>query len=119
MDTVHGLGAVVANPTREKPALPPLRAVGDYVLLRPIRREEQTAGGLFIPQNSAEKNITYEGEVVAARPRYQTPKGAWVDSPVKIGDRCLYYRFESKRQHLLNGSEVHAVKYTEIVGVVE
>ena len=119
MDTVHGLGAVVARECREEPAPPPVRAVGNYVLIEPVQRDERTDGGIFIPQNSAEKNVTYEGIVVDARPRYQTPKGAWVDSLLSAGDRVLYYRFDAKRAYLLDGSRVHAVPFTEVLGVIE
>lgn len=116
----HGLGAIVANPLPAKQQkLPRLRTVGRYVLLRPEYRDEQTAGGIFIPQDSKEKNIAYEATIVSAATHYRTAKGALVPSGLEAGQRVLYYRFDAKRCWFNDGARVDAVPFDSIVGVIE
>ena len=66
----------------------PVKPIGERVLLKPIKQEEKTGSGIYIPESAREEKK--QGEVVAA--------GTYKDGselPVKTGDKVIYGGFSS------------------------
>ncbi|MBM3941137.1 MAG: co-chaperone GroES, partial [SAR202 cluster bacterium] len=62
-----------------------LVALGDRLVIKPIKQEEMTKSGLVLPDTAKER--PQEGKVVAAGPGRVTDDGKRVALDVKAGDR--------------------------------
>jgi len=62
--------------------------IGERVLIKPIKDEERTKGGIYIPESAKEEKK--EGEVIAVG---TTKEGK--ELPLKKGDKILYGGYSS------------------------
>jgi chaperonin GroES len=67
------------------------RPVHDRVLVRRIEADEETAGGIIIPDTAKEK--PQEGEVIAVGPGGRNEQGQLVPLDVKAGDRVVFEKW--------------------------
>lgn len=68
-----------------------LKPLGDRVLLKIVKAEEKTAGGLFLPETAKEKPQT--GEIVAVGPGKANDDGTRQAIDVQVGDKVLYAKY--------------------------
>jgi chaperonin GroES len=68
-----------------------LKPLGDRVLLKTMKAEEKTSGGIFLPETAKEKPQT--GEVVAVGPGKTAEDGSRAPLEVKVGDKVLYSKY--------------------------
>jgi chaperonin GroES len=68
-----------------------LKPLGDRVLLKALKAEEKTAGGLFLPETAKEKPQT--GEIVAIGPGKANDDGTRQSLEVKVGEQVLYAKY--------------------------
>jgi len=68
-----------------------LKPLGDRVLLKIVKAEEKTAGGLFLPETAKEKPQT--GEIVAVGPGKANDDGTRQPVDVNVGDKVLYAKY--------------------------
>ena len=92
------------------------RPLHDRVVVRRVKSEEKTAGGIIIPDTAQEK--PQEGEVVAAGPGARDEAGKLVPPDVKVGDRILFGKW-SGTEVKLDGEELLIMKESDIMGIVE
>ena len=64
------------------------RPLHDRVVVRRIRAEEKTKGGIIIPDTAQEK--PQEGEVVAVGPGGRDAAGQRIPPALSVGDRVLF-----------------------------
>jgi chaperonin GroES len=88
----------------------------DRVVVRRVRAEEKTSGGIIIPDTAQEKPM--EGVVVAAGPGARDEQGRVVALGVKGGDRILFGKW-SGTEVKLDGEELLIMKESDIMGVIE
>jgi len=88
----------------------------DRVILRRIEdTNNQTAGGLFIPDSAKEK--PQEGEVIAAGEGKYKEDGSRQSLDVKAGDRVLFGKY-SGSEIKLDGEELLIMREDEILGII-
>ena len=92
------------------------RPLHDRVLVRRVKEEEKTKGGIIIPDTAKEK--PQEGEVVAVGTGARNEAGALVELVVKAGDRVLFGKW-SGTEVSVNGEDLLIMKEADILGVVE
>jgi chaperonin GroES len=92
-----------------------IRPLQDRVLLKRVQEEQQTKGGIIIPDTAKEKPI--EGEVVAVGNGKVLEDGSVRALGVKTGDRVLFGKF-SGTEIKLDGEEHLIVREDDILGVV-
>jgi chaperonin GroES len=92
------------------------RPLHDRVVVRRVKSEEKTAGGIIIPDTAQEK--PQEGEVIAAGPGARDEAGKLVPLDVKVGDRILFGKW-SGTEVKLDGEELLIMKESDIMGIVE
>ena len=92
------------------------RPLHDRVVVRRVKEEEKSKGGILIPDTAKEK--PQEGEVVAIGPGARDEEGKRVDMDVAIGDRILFGKW-SGTEVTIDGEELLIMKEADIVGVVE
>jgi chaperonin GroES len=87
----------------------------DRVLIRPIERDERSAGGIIIPDTAKEK--PQEGEILAVGSGARDENGRLHPLDVKIGDRVLYGKW-SGTEVKIDGKDLVIMKEADILGVV-
>jgi chaperonin GroES len=93
-----------------------LKPLHDRLVVRQIEAETTTAGGIVIPDKSAEKPT--EGEVLAIGSGHTTDQGQIRPLDVKVGDRVLYSSYAgNKVKH--QGEELLILKESDVLAIVE
>ena len=92
-----------------------IRPLQDRILVKRVKEEEKTKGGIIIPDTAKEKPI--EGKVVAVgNGKYEDGKLRKPD--VKPGDRILFGKY-SGTEVKIDGEEHLVIREDDILGVVE
>ena len=92
------------------------RPLGDRVLVKRVKEEEKTKGGIIIPDTAQEK--PQEGEVVAVGPGARDEDGERIEMDVKVGDRILFGKW-SGTEVKVDGDDLLIMKESDILGVIE
>jgi len=88
-----------------------IKPIGERVLIKPLKKEEKTKGGIYLPDSAKEERK--EGEVVAV--------GTLKDGkelPLKNGDRVLYGGYSSD-EFDIDGEKYVIVEFKDILAKVE
>jgi chaperonin GroES len=93
-----------------------IRPLGDRILVKRIKEEDKTKGGIFIPDTAKEK--PQEGKVVAVGKGKVTETGNLVAPDVKAGDRILFGKY-SGSEVKLDDVEHMIMREDDILGVLE
>ena len=93
-----------------------LRPLHDRVVVKRVKEEEKTKGGIIIPETAQEK--PQEGEVVAVGPGARDEDGERVALDVKVGDRILFGKW-SGTEVKIDGEDLLIMKESDIMGVIE
>jgi len=67
------------------------RPLGERVIVQPIELEQQTKGGIFLPDTAKEK--PQEGNVVAVGPGRVADDGSRIPMELAAGDKVIYSKF--------------------------
>ena len=93
-----------------------IRPLQDRVILKRVKEEEKTKGGIIIPDTAKEKPV--EGEVVAVGNGKVNDDGTVRKLDVKVGDRVLFGKY-SGTEVKLDGEERLIVREEDILAVLE
>jgi chaperonin GroES len=93
-----------------------IRPLGDRILVKRIKEEEKTKGGIIIPDTAKEK--PQEGKVVAVGKGKKTDDGKVIALEVKSGDRILFGKY-SGSEIKLEGEEHLILREDDILGILE
>ena len=91
------------------------RPLHDRVLVRRIKENEKTAGGIIIPDTAKEK--PQEGEVLAVGDGARGDDNQRIPLDVKAGDRVLFGKW-SGTEITIDGEELLIMKESDILGVI-
>jgi len=92
------------------------RPLHDRVVVKRVKEEEKTKGGIIIPETAQEK--PQEGEVIAVGPGGRDEDGERIAMDVKVGDRILFGKW-SGTEVKIDGEELLIMKESDIMGVIE
>jgi chaperonin GroES len=91
------------------------RPLSDKVLVKPSEAEQQTAGGIYIPDSAKQK--PQEGEVIAVGPGRVLDDGSRKELSVKVGDRVIYSKYggtelklDGQDHVILDEDQIYAVR---------
>jgi chaperonin GroES len=87
-----------------------IQAIGERVILEPIKKEEKTSGGIYIPEE-AQKDKK-EGTVLAVG-NFKDGK----ELPLKKGDRIIYGGYSSEKIEL-EDKEYILVEFKDILAKI-
>ena len=88
-----------------------IKPIGERVLIKPMKEEEKTAGGIYIPETAKEKKK--QGVVVEI--------GTSSDDnelPVQKGDLILYTGYSTEELEM-NGEELLIINISDIIAKLE
>ena len=93
-----------------------MRPLQDRVIVRRVKEEEKTKGGLYIPDTAKEKPV--EATVVAVGNGKVLEDGTVRKLDVKAGDRVLFGKY-SGTEVKIDGEEHLILREDDILGVIE
>ena len=92
------------------------RPLHDRVVVKRVKEEEKTKGGIIIPETAQEK--PQEGEIVAVGPGARDEDGERIALDVKVGDKILFGKW-SGTEVKIDGEDLLIMKESDIMGVIE
>ena len=91
--------------------------ISDHILIEPIKEEEKTKGGIFLP-DTATKDKSEEGNVIAVGPGKKTDEGKIIMMSVKPGDRVLFAKYGPSEIKIDNKEYLIATE-SDILAIIE
>ncbi|MGH1468887.1 MAG: co-chaperone GroES [Bdellovibrionales bacterium] len=88
--------------------------LNDRILVKRVKEEEKTAGGIYIPDSAKEK--PQKGEIVAAGKGKTTDDGKKIPLEVKVGDTILFGKY-SGTELKLEGQEYLMMREEDVLGI--
>lgn len=92
-----------------------VRPLQDRVIIKRIKEEEQSKGGIIIPDTAKEK--PQEGKVVAVGKGKRDEDGKVIPMEVKVNDRVLFAKYSGSEINI-NGDEHIIMREEDILGIV-
>ena len=92
-----------------------IRPLGDRILVNRIKEEDQTKGGIIIPDTAKEK--PQEGKVVALGTGKIDDNGKKVDFTVKKGDKVLISKYGGTEIKIDNDTYL-IMREDDILGII-
>ena len=93
-----------------------LKPLQDRIVIKVIEDQEQTAGGIFIPDSAKEK--PQKGEVVAVGEGKLNDKGEREPMDVKAGDTILYAKYAGT-DIKMDGVEYKILSVKDALAIIE
>jgi chaperonin GroES len=93
-----------------------IRPLQDRIILKRLKEEDKTKGGIIIPDTAKEKPA--EGEVLAVGSGKVLEDGSIKKLEVKVGDRVLFGKY-SGTEFKLEGEETLIVREEDILAVLD
>ena len=93
-----------------------IRPLQDRVIVKRVKEEEKTKGGIIIPDSAKEKPI--EGEVLAVGNGKVLEDGKVRALDLKVGDRVLFGKYSGQTVKV-EGEELLVMREEDIMGVIE
>ncbi len=93
-----------------------IKPLGDRIVIKVIEDNEQTTGGIFIPDSAKEK--PQKGEIVAVGLGKMNDKGEREPMDVKVGDIVLYAKY-SGTDIKIDGVEYKILSVKDALGILE
>ena len=93
-----------------------LRPLGDRILVKRVKEEERTKGGIIIPDTAKEK--PQEGKIVAVGKGKYDDTGKLIPIEVKAGDKILFGKY-SGSEFKLEGEDLLILREDDILGIIE
>src|SRR6202051_5298207 len=93
-----------------------IRPLGDRILIKRIKEEERTKGGIIIPDTAKEK--PQEGKVVAVGKGKYSEEGKLIPIEVKAGDKILFGKY-SGSEIKLDGEDHLIMREDDILGILD
>ncbi|MCC6809156.1 MAG: co-chaperone GroES [Deltaproteobacteria bacterium] len=92
------------------------RPLHDRVIVKRVKEEEKTKGGIIIPDTAKEKPV--EGKIIAVGNGKRLDDGTLAKLDLKPGDRVLFGKY-SGSEVKIDGEEHIIMREEDILGVLE
>lgn len=92
-----------------------VKPLSDHVLVRPVKQEEKTNSGIYLPDSAKDK--PQEGEVLAVG------SGKYIEGDlkpleVKVGDKVIFSKYGGD-EIKVDGEELKLVSESDILAIIE
>ena len=94
-----------------------IKPLSDHILIEPIKEEEKTKGGIFLPE-TAEKEKSEQGKIIAVGSGKKTNDGKIIPLSVKAGDIVLFTKY-GPNEIKIDGKEYLIAKEEDILAIIE
>ncbi|OGY78543.1 MAG: co-chaperone GroES [Candidatus Kerfeldbacteria bacterium RIFCSPHIGHO2_02_FULL_42_14] len=93
-----------------------LQPLGDRVILKPIKKEEMTKSGIFLPDTVEKK--PEEAEVIAVGPGKLLENGQRAQMEVKKGQKVIFAKY-GPTEVKINDEEYMIANESDILAIIE
>jgi chaperonin GroES len=93
-----------------------IRPLQDRIIIKRVREEEKTKGGIIIPDTAKEKPV--EGKVIAVGKGAIQKDGSVRKLEVKVGDLVLFAKY-SGSEVKIDGEDHLIIREEDVLAVVE
>jgi chaperonin GroES len=93
-----------------------IRPLQDRLIIRRVKEEEKSKGGIIIPDTAKEKPT--EGEVMAVGNGKVLENGTVCALDVKVGDRVLFGKYDGNEVKL-DGEDRLIIRESDVLGVLQ
>ena len=93
-----------------------IKPIREYVLIRRLESENQTSGGLIIPDTAKEKPV--QGIVIGVGEGKFDDNGNLIKPVVKEGDKVLFTKW-SGTEVKMDGETLVVMKENDIIAIIE
>ncbi len=93
-----------------------IRPLGDHIVVKRVKEEEKTKGGIIIPDTAKEKPV--EGEVVAVGTGKELKNGTVRPLAVKPGEKILFGRYAGM-EIKVDGQDLLVVEESDVLAVLD
>lgn len=93
-----------------------IQPLSDRVVVQALEEEQQTKGGLYIPDTAKEKPM--QGKIVALGPGKLSDEGTRVKPDVKVGDKVLYGKY-SGTEVSVDGEDYLILRESDILAIIK
>jgi chaperonin GroES len=93
-----------------------IRPLQDRVMIKRVKQDDTSKGGIIIPDTAKEKPI--EGEVIAIGNGKVQEDGTVRPLDVNVGDRVLFGKY-SGAEVMIDGEERLIIREDDILGIIE
>jgi chaperonin GroES len=115
-DGFHPAAAQARSPFQPKgDSMSTIRPLQDRVMIKRVKEEDKSKGGIIIPDTAKEKPV--EGEVIAVGNGKVQEDGTVRALDVKVGDRVLFGKYNGTEVKI-DGEERLIVREDDILGVI-
>ena len=94
-----------------------IKPLSDYVLIEPLRAEEKTEFGIFLPDTVA-KEQPEEGIIIAVGPGKKTDDGKIIMLSIKTGDKVLFRKY-GPNEIKVGGKDYLIAREEDILAIIE
>lgn len=94
-----------------------IKPLSDHILIEPVKEEEKTKFGILLPE-TANKEKSEEGIVVAVGPGKKTEDGKIVPISLKAGQRVLFTKY-GPNEIKIEGKEYLIAREDDILAIIE
>lgn len=93
-----------------------LKPLEDRVIIKPMKEEEKTKGGIILP-STASKEKPEQGKIVAVGPgKYEDGKRITMD--VKVGDSVIFSKY-GPDEIKIDGNEYLIARASDILAIIK
>jgi chaperonin GroES len=93
-----------------------VRPLADRILLKRMKQEETSYGGILLPETAKQKQEM--GEVIAVGPGKKDRDGKMVEITVKAGDKVLWDKY-SAQEISVEEEEFVIVKADDLIAIIQ
>ena len=94
-----------------------IKPLSDHILIEPMKLEEKTRGGIFLP-DTAEKEKSEQGKVIAVGSGRKTNDGKIIPLSVKAGDVVLFTKY-GPSEIKVDSKEYLIAREEDILAIIE
>lgn len=94
-----------------------IKPLSDHILIEPVKEEEKTKAGIFLP-DTASREKSEEGKVIAVGPGKKTEDGKIIMMSVKPGDKVLFTKY-GPNEIKVDGKEYLIATESDILAIIE
>ena len=93
-----------------------IKPLFDYILVKPLKADDKTSGGIYLPENAKKKPQI--GEVMAIGDGARDENGKIIPMIVKVGQKVMYTKWGGNDVEVGN-DEWKLVKQSDILAIVQ
>jgi len=94
-----------------------IKPLSDHILIEPLKQEEKTSSGIFLP-DTVDKEKSEQGMVVAVGDGKKTDEGKIVPVSVRTGQKVLFNKY-GPQEIKVDGKEYLIAREEDVLAIIE